>query len=136
METRNDRARDSGDGLSLRLYLVRHGETQWSLSGRHTGCTDIPLTPHGEEEARQLRPMLEHVQFAAVLTSPRQRARRTCELAGLGPTAKIEPDLAEWDYGDYEGHRSVDIRKGRPGWNVFRDGCPHAPALSRATVTW
>lgn len=127
MAARNDGAGAyrSGDGLTPRLYLVRHGETEWSLSARHTGRTDIPLTPRGEDEARRLRPMLEHVQFAAVLTSPRQRARRTCELAGLDPTAKVEPDLAEWDYGDYEGQRSADIRKARPGWNVFRDGCPH-----------
>ncbi len=117
-----------------RLYLVRHGETEWSLSGRHTGRTDIPLTPRGEDEARQLRPMLESIQFAAVLTSPRQRARRTFELAGLAPTAKIEPDLAEWDYGDYEGQRSVDIRKGRPGWNVFRDGCPHGEMPAQITA--
>jgi len=97
----------------------------WSLSGQHTGRTDIPLTPHGEDEARHLRPLLERVTFCAVLTSPRQRAIRTWELAGLAATAKIEPDLAEWDYGDYEGRRSVEICKERPGWNVFRDGCPH-----------
>jgi hypothetical protein len=108
----------------LRLYLVRHGETEWSLSGQHTGRTDIPLTAHGEDEARKLGPCLWGIQFARVLTSPRQRARRTCEFAGLGSAAEIEPDLAEWDYGDYEGQRSVDIRKGRPDWNLFRDGCP------------
>ena len=110
--------------MTLRLYLVRHGETDWSRSGRHTGLSDIPLTVHGEAEARQLRPTLEHVDFAAVFTSPLLRARRTCELAGLGSTAEIEPDLAEWHYGDYEGQRTVGIRSGRPGWNVFRDGCP------------
>jgi broad specificity phosphatase PhoE len=108
----------------LQLYFIRHGETAWSLSGQHTGRTDIPLTAHGEDEARKLGPCLREIQFARVLTSPRQRARRTCEFAGLGPAAEIEPDLAEWDYGDYEGQRSVDIRKGRPDWNVFRDGCP------------
>ena len=108
----------------LQLYFIRHGETAWSLSGQHTGRTDIPLTAHGEDEARKLGPRLREIQFARVLTSPRQRARRTCEFAGLGPAAEIEPDLAEWDYGDYEGQRSVDIRKGRPDWNVFRDGCP------------
>jgi broad specificity phosphatase PhoE len=108
----------------LQLYFIRHGETEWSLSGQHTGRTDIPLTARGEEEARKLGPCLREIQFARVLTSQRQRARRTCELAGLGPAAEIEPDLAEWDYGDYEGRRSVDIHKGRPDWNVFRDGCP------------
>lgn len=109
----------------LRLYLVRHGETDWSLSGRHTGRTDIPLTAHGENEARELAPRLRNIPFAHVLTSPLQRARQTCELAGLSPMAIIEPDLAEWDYGDYEGQHSVDVRKKRPDWNIYRDGCPH-----------
>ncbi|MEO8836175.1 MAG: histidine phosphatase family protein, partial [Caldimonas sp.] len=109
----------------LSLYLLRHGQTEWSLSGRHTGSTDIPLTAHGEDEARALSPWLKHVQFALVLSSPLQRARRTSELVGLGRQAEIEPDLAEWDYGDYEGKRSAEIRLQRPGWNVFRDGCPH-----------
>jgi probable phosphoglycerate mutase len=107
------------------LYLVRHGETEWSLSGRHTGRTDIALTAHGEDEARALASRLRDIRFAHVLTSPRQRARRTCELAGLGAAAAIEADLAEWDYGDCEGQRSVDLRKQRTGWNIFRDGCPH-----------
>ena len=108
----------------LRLYLIRHGETEWSLSGQHTGRTDLPLTKHGEDQARQLAPRLAHIQFARVLTSPRQRARRTCELAELGAAVETEPDLAEWDYGDYEGQLTADVRKRRPGWNVFRDGCP------------
>ena len=108
----------------LRLYLIRHGETEWSLSGQHTGRTDLPLTAHGADAARQLAPRLRHVQFARVFTSPRQRARRTCELAGLGAAADTEPDLAEWDYGDYEGKLTADVHKQRPGWNVFRDGCP------------
>jgi broad specificity phosphatase PhoE len=107
------------------LYLVRHGETEWSLSGRHTGRTDIALTERGEDEATGLAPRLRDIRFAHVLTSPLQRARRTCELAGLGAAAEIDADLAEWDYGDYEGQRSVDIRKQRAGWNIFRDGCPH-----------
>jgi probable phosphoglycerate mutase len=111
--------------MTLRLYIVRHGETAWSLSGQHTGRTDLPLTARGEEEARELRPWLSHIQFARVLTSPLQRARRTCELAGLGTAAEVEPDLEEWAYGDYEGQLSRDIRKGRPGWSVFRDGCPN-----------
>jgi probable phosphoglycerate mutase len=107
------------------IYLIRHGETEWSLSNRHTSHTDIPLTDQGERDARKLGERLLGLRFSQVFTSPRQRARRTCELAGLDPVAKIEPDLAEWDYGDYEGQHSMDIRKGRPDWNLFRDGCPH-----------
>jgi probable phosphoglycerate mutase len=110
---------------SLRLYLVRHGETAWSLSGQHTGRTEIALTTHGESQARKLAPRLRDINFAHVLSSPRLRARQTCELVGLAAVATIEPDLAEWDYGDYEGERSVDIRKQRAGWNVFRDGGPN-----------
>nr|WP_294552258.1 histidine phosphatase family protein [uncultured Rhodopila sp.] len=108
----------------LSLYLVRHGETEWSLSGQHTGRTDIPLTAHGEDQARELVPWFRDIHFARVFTSPRQRARRTCALAGLGALAEIEPDLQEWDYGEYEGKLSSDIRKQRPGWNAFQDGCP------------
>ena len=108
-----------------RLYLVRHGETEWSRSGQHTGKTDIALTSHGEDQARALAPWLREIAFSVVLTSPRQRARTTCALAGLGAKALIEPDLAEWDYGDYEGLRSEDIRKTRPGWTVFQNGCPN-----------
>ena len=108
----------------LQLYFIRHGGTAWSLTGQHTGRTDIPLTAEGEDQARELRPWLRTIQFTRVLTSPRRRARRTCELVGLSSAAEIEPDLSEWDYGDYEGQRSEDICKGRPGWNIFRDGCP------------
>jgi broad specificity phosphatase PhoE len=106
------------------LYLMRHGETAWSLSGQHTSRTDIPLTEKGEQDARKLAERLRTVKFSHVFTSPLQRARRTCVLAGLGEVAEIEPDLVEWDYGDYEGQRPADIREARPGWNVFRDGCP------------
>jgi probable phosphoglycerate mutase len=107
------------------LYYVRHGETEWSRSGQHTGKTDIPLTAHGEGQARALAPWLRKIPFTAVLTSPRQRARATCALAGLGGKAEIEPDLAEWDYGDYEGLQSDEIRERSPGWTVFREGCPN-----------
>jgi broad specificity phosphatase PhoE len=112
----------------IELYFVRHGETEWSLSGRHTGRTDVPLTARGEDEARELGSRLRAIQFDRVLTSPRQRARRTCELVGLSVSAEIEPDLSEWDYGEYEGIRSVEIRKTRPDWSVFRDGCPGGEA--------
>src|SRR5581483_11431418 len=115
---------DRSAGDPLRIYTIRHGETEWSLSGRHTGRTDIPLTAQGEEEARQLQPYLHGIRFSAVLTSPRLRAQRTCALAGLESEAAVEADLSEWDYGDYEGVRSADIRKARPDWNIFHDGCP------------
>ncbi len=108
-----------------RIYLVRHGETDWSLSGQHTGRTELPLTERGEIDARKLAPRLGVVRFSRVLTSPLQRARHTCELAGLGDAVAIETDAVEWDYGDYEGRRPVDIRHQRPDWNIFRDGCPH-----------
>lgn len=110
--------------ILFRLYLMRHGETAWSLSGQHTGRTDVPLTKQGEQEARKLSKRLRAVQFSRVFTSPLQRARRTCELAGLDKVAEIEPDLTEWDYGDYEGQNSLDTRKNRPEWNLFRDGGP------------
>jgi probable phosphoglycerate mutase len=111
-------------GELSRLYLIRHGETAWSLSGQHTGRTDIPLTEQGEQDARKLAERLRTVRFSRVFTSPLQRARRTCELAGLGDVAEIEPDLVEWDYGDYEGQFSLDTRKRRPDWNLYRDGGP------------
>jgi broad specificity phosphatase PhoE len=106
------------------IYLVRHGETEWSRSGQHTGLTEIPLTPHGESQAQELGKRLRDISFTRVFTSPRQRARRTCELAGFASVAESESDLAEWNYGDYEGKRSMDILKLRPNWNLFRDGCP------------
>ena len=111
--------------LPLRIYLVRHGETAWSLSGQHTGRTDLPLTSHGEAMARGLATALNGITFTLVLTSPRLRARTTCQLAGCGgPDAQLEPDLAEWDYGAYEGLRTAEIHKQHPAWDIWNDGCP------------
>jgi broad specificity phosphatase PhoE len=107
------------------VYLVRHGETEWSASGQHTGRTDIPLTDEGERKARGLRERLKGVTFDRVFTSPLQRAARTCALAGFGDAAKVDPDLLEWNYGDYEGRKSSEILADRPGWLLFRDGCPN-----------
>ena len=106
------------------VYLARHGETAWSLSGQHTGLTDLPLTERGERNARSLGERLRGLVFARVFTSPLQRARRTCELAGFGGRADIDADLVEWNYGDYEGRTSADIHRERPDWHIFRDGCP------------
>jgi broad specificity phosphatase PhoE len=108
----------------LKLYFIRHGETAWSLSGQHTGSTDIPLTERGEHEARNLAAYFRTIPFTHVLTSPRQRARRTCELLQLTQPEEINRDLAEWDYGAYEGQRTVDILKTRPYWDLWKDGCP------------
>jgi broad specificity phosphatase PhoE len=104
------------------IYLIRHGETEWSLSGKHTGVCDIPLTEHGRRQARLLRQELVTIDFKLVLTSPLQRARQTCELAGLAERAEIDPDLMEWNYGDYEGLTSAQIRADRPAWTIFNDG--------------
>jgi probable phosphoglycerate mutase len=109
----------------LKVYLVRHGETEWSLAGRHTGRTDLPLTENGRQQATALRDSLHGEDFLRVLSSPRLRARETCELAGLGDAQQTDPDLAEWDYGDYEGRTTAEITTERPGWNIFRDGCPN-----------
>ena len=106
------------------VYLARHGETAWSLSGQHTGLTDLPLTDRGERNARRLGERLKGLSFAKVFTSPLQRARRTCELAGFGDRADIDPDLVEWNYGEYEGKRTQEIHAKRPDWQLFRDGCP------------
>lgn len=106
------------------VYLVRHGETAWSVSGQHTGLTDLPLTPRGEQNAQCLRGRLAKISFAKVFRSPLQRARRTCELAGFGMVAEDDRNLVEWNYGDYEGLRSPEIHAKRPDWQLFRDGCP------------
>jgi len=106
------------------VYLVRHGETSWSATGQHTSLTDLSLTERGEEEARSLGPRLGGLAAQAVFTSPLKRAMRTCALAGFGSVAKIDEDLVEWNYGEYEGRRLAEIRSVRPGWDLFRDGCP------------
>ena len=106
------------------VYLARHGETAWSLTGQHTGLTDLPLTERGERNARRLGERLAGLVFAKVFTSPLQRASRTCELAGFGSAAEADRDLVEWNYGEYEGVRTTEIHANRPGWELFRDGCP------------
>lgn len=106
------------------VYLARHGETAWTLSGQHTGITDLPLTDRGERNGRQLGERLKGRSFAKVFTSPLQRAFRTCELAGFGAQAEIDRDLVEWNYGEYEGQRTSEILAKRPDWLLFRDGCP------------
>lgn len=113
---------------SPRLYLARHGDTAWTDSGQHTGRTDLPLNERGEERARQLGEFLRPMSFTRVFTSPLMRASKTCELAGFGVGVEIDRDLVEWDYGSYEGKTTSDILKERPGWELFRDGCPGGEA--------
>ena len=115
------------------IYLARHAETAWSLSGQHTGLTDIPLTPRGEQHAKMLGKRLSGLKFAAVFTSPLQRAHRTAQLAGFG-SATVDHDLVEWDYGQYEGMKTVDIQKTHPGWNLFVDGCPGGETFAQITA--
>jgi probable phosphoglycerate mutase len=122
------------------IYIARHGETAWTITGQHTGLTDLPLTTQGENNARGLTNPLKGLEFAKVFTSPLQRAKRTCELAGFGSSAEIDSNLVEWNYGDYEGLRSVEIHAQRPGWELFRDGAPggESPAqvAARADNVW
>ena len=122
------------------IYIARHGETAWTLTGQHTGLMDLPLTVQGENNARRLGERLKAIEFAKVLTSPLQRVRRTCELAGFGASAEVDNDLVEWNYGEYEGLRSAEIRAKRPGWDLFRDGAPggESPAqvATRADNVW
>lgn len=116
------------------VYLARHGETAWTISRQHTGLTDLPLTERGERTARRLGERLKGLTFANVLTSPLQRAARTCELAGFKAAAEIEKDLVEWDYGQYEGRRTAEIRVERPDWELFRDGCPGGESPQQVSV--
>jgi probable phosphoglycerate mutase len=113
------------------IVVVRHGETEWSAAGRHTGHTDLPLTEQGRERARRLGPQLSGRRFSLVLCSPLLRARQTCELAGFGEVAEICDDLHEWDYGDYEGLTTPQIREQRPDWSLWRDGCPGGESPSQ-----
>src|SRR5437773_11633340 len=108
-----------------KLYLARHGDTAWTDSHQHTGRTDLPLNEHGEEHARQLGERLRGISLVRVFTSPLQRAAKTCELAGFGSVAQVDPDLVEWDYGRFEGKVTEEIQKEQPGWELFRDGCPN-----------
>jgi broad specificity phosphatase PhoE len=117
----------------MELYLIRHGETAWSLTGQHTGRTDLPLTEHGEAEARAVGALLQGVRFDHVFTSPRQRARRTSVLAGHA-AAVVEPDLAEWDYGDYDGLKMSEIRVQQPAWDIYADGCPGGESPAQITA--
>jgi probable phosphoglycerate mutase len=116
------------------VYLVRHGETAWTMTGQHTGRTDLPLTEHGEEMARRLGERLSGTTVAKVFTSPLRRAARTCELAGFGAVAEIDSDLVEWDYGRYEGRLTREILVERPDWQLFRDGCPGGETPERVAV--
>ncbi len=117
--------------MSREVVLVRHGETEWSRSGQHTGTTDLPLLPEGEAQAREVAPRLAGREFALVLCSPMQRARRTAELAGFGDRAEVDADLKERDYGIYEGRTTKEIRVEHPGWDVWRDDCPGGETLEQ-----
>lgn len=117
-----------------RIYLVRHGETEWSRLGRHTGKTDLTLLPQGEADAQRVGQRLATIAFSRVLCSPRRRARRTCELAGLADRMEEESDLQEWDYGAYEGQTADEIRAQRPDWNIYRDGCPSGESAEAITA--
>ena len=131
---------DSGTALStherksLQLWLVRHGETEWSLSGQHTGRTDLPLTPVGEQQARDIGKLLRGQRFGAVLTSPLLRARETCRLAGYGDNAVVDPHLQEWDYGEYEGRATAEIHEQRPGWCLWSDGVPGGESIQQVAT--
>ena len=117
-----------------RVFLFRHGETAWTTSGQMTGTVDLPLTPRGEDEAARFAPRVRDVGFRRVFSSPRRRARRTAELAGLGARLEIDPDLAEWDYGRYQGRRRDEVVAERPGWSLFKDGCPDGESPQQITA--
>lgn len=116
------------------ILLARHGETAWALTGQHTGLTDIPLTPQGEADAVLLGELLQRKKFKAVFTSPLQRAKKTCDIAGFGDIAVVDHDLVEWNYGDFDGLTSAQIREKQPGWNVFLHGCPNGESVAEVTA--
>ncbi len=120
--------------MATEIWLIRHGETAWSKSGAHTGRTDIPLTDEGRRRAKELRGALAGYRFSVVLVSPMQRARETCALAGFGDVAQIDPNLCEWNYGDYEGKSTADIRKQRPNWNLWKDGVVNGETVEQVGV--
>lgn len=120
--------------MNLQLWLIRHGETEWSLSGAHTSRTDIPLTARGEERAAKVRDYLAHRQFSLVLTSPMQRARETCRIAGYGDAAQIEENLREWDYGIYEGRTTAEIRKEQPNWSIWDSAPPQGEPVEHVAA--
>jgi len=122
------------EDLEKKVYVIRHGETEWSLNGQHTGITDIPLTENGRKGARLLQPYLTKQSFGLVLTSPLQRAKETCRLSGLGDQAEVESNLMEWNYGDYEGLTSAQIHETAPGWIVFNDGAPGGETPEQVAV--
>jgi broad specificity phosphatase PhoE len=120
--------------MSGELWLIRHGETEWSRSGAHTGRTDLPLTPEGERRAVALKSYLAGHDFSLVLASPLQRAAETCRLAGFGDVMQMEPNLLEWSYGDYEGRTTNEIRKDNPNWDLWRDGVPHGETIEQVAA--
>ncbi len=120
--------------MAREIWLIRHGQTEWSLSGAHTGHTDIPLTEEGRRQATALNRMLKGRQFSLVLSSPLQRALDTCKLAGYGDVAQVDPNLQEWNYGEYEGHTTAEILKQRPGWSLWRDGVPGGETIEQVAI--
>jgi broad specificity phosphatase PhoE len=136
--SQTEAASDSGAGrhtaVTERLWLIRHGDTEWSLSGRHTGRTDLPLTPDGERHAADVGKLLAGRRFSLVLTSPLRRAMETCRLAGFGDAAQVDADLLEWNYGEYEGRTSAEIQSERPGWSLWRDGVVGGESLAQVAA--
>lgn len=122
------------DAATHAVWLIRHGETEWTVSRRHTGLTDLPLTQAGEDQARSLRNWLQAVSFEKVFCSPLRRAVRTCEVSGYGAVAEVDRDLVEWNYGDYEGQKRPEILAERPKWVIFRDGCPNGESPAEVAV--
>jgi len=134
IQTNSATTHSTHEPKSLQLWLVRHGETEWSLSGQHTGKTDLPLTPFGEQHARDIGRLLSGRRFGVVLTSPLLRARETCRLAGYGDNAYVDLNLQEWDYGEYEGRTTAEIQKQRPGWSLWSDGVPSGESIQQVAT--